>query len=247
MSSIINLAHVKILTSRLYTELMRWSDLKRKPFPINLVNICDQINNLIGFSIMTPIYKIADQDLPSRVIIDVVSPYNTKDNKLNYMIKYDRANNSLIGVNDHDMIILTSDMLYNSIVDLYKTFTDNPKYKVFYKDIHVTTINKQLIIKQNIDDNTLECIKQMHIMKYLIFKRAKELDNSDVLRIKELYNTYCIIDTELQRLWGFEENNRYHRFWVFPKCSCPKMDNEERLGSDQFVFTSSCIVHGSKE
>ena len=50
----------------------------------------------------------------------------------------------------------------------------------------------------------------------------------------------------LQALWKFPEDARFHRFWELPHCACPKVDNEERWGTDWTIRASQCPLHGEE-
>lgn len=52
---------------------------------------------------------------------------------------------------------------------------------------------------------------------------------------------------KLQRLWGFDEDARYHRFFDLPHCNCPVLDNLERLGTDYQIHNQNCPIHGDVE
>ncbi len=50
---------------------------------------------------------------------------------------------------------------------------------------------------------------------------------------------------DLQKNWNFPEDELFHKYWnKFSRCTCPKLDNEERFGFDK-IFLSDCPFHGN--
>lgn len=48
----------------------------------------------------------------------------------------------------------------------------------------------------------------------------------------------------LQFLWGFELTDKMHRYdYRIKGCTCPKMDNDDRVGTDQRVVRGGCPIH----
>ena len=90
------------------------------------------------------------------------------------------------------------------------------------KDLYV--LNKRLFGSQMCWEN-LEAIKDTHQFKMLLYSMIEDTNDPD--EIKSLANDITECEFELQRLWKFTEDLKFHRFWEYPKCSCPKMDNED--------------------
>lgn len=54
---------------------------------------------------------------------------------------------------------------------------------------------------------------------------------------------YC--EYKLQEVWCVKEDKNYHTYWMAPKaCTCPKMDNMDRLGFGR-IISGDCPLHGS--
>lgn len=119
--------------------------------------------------------------------------------------------------------------------------------EVWLGNIHICNLNQILIDDKNLNEETLGQIKQMHIMKHLLFKQAEDLPETNTIALRALATTYQNIEFELQRLWGFESNINYHRFWEFPHCKCPQLDNMDSIGSGMAVYNCSCPIHGTKD
>lgn len=102
-------------------------------------------------------------------------------------------------------------------------------------------ISETLLDKQDAWDR-LEIIKALHMLRLGISQLMKETD--DVSELKKLDKKYTEVEFELQEAWKFPKDARYHRYWNRPKCTCPKMDNEDRYGTGYSVINSECPLHG---
>ena len=55
------------------------------------------------------------------------------------------------------------------------------------------------------------------------------------------------LEFELQRLWGFPQDEEFHRYWLsVGQCYCPHIDNLERLGYGR-IINLGCPVHGTSQ
>lgn len=95
--------------------------------------------------------------------------------------------------------------------------------------------------RQNAWSN-LNKLKILHYQRLEIEHEMSETDDSDELRFLNAF--WQENQFELQETWGFERNTHFHRFWTVPKCTCPKMDNEDNLGSKYSYMSGDCPVHG---
>jgi hypothetical protein len=120
---------------------------------------------------------------------------------------------------------------------------DFEKYRVEFNG-EVTYINHRLINSRNIDDATLELIKERHRERIDIFQRARKTQDKESLTF--LAKAYERVEFQLQQLWGFDQNSNYHRWFELPGCTCPKVDNIDRLGTPYRVYSVDCPVHGGK-
>ena len=91
-------------------------------------------------------------------------------------------------------------------------------------------IKKLLIIYEKIN------ILINHMSKLNPIKNKKELI--------DLYNKWTNYQFTLQDLWKFPRDATFHRDYELPHCTCPKIDNYERLGTIYRVRTEGCIYHG---
>lgn len=104
-------------------------------------------------------------------------------------------------------------------------------------------INKNLLDVQLCWEN-LEAIKSAHTLKLLFYTMIEEETNPVML--KELAKDITEVEFELQRLWKFNVDAKYHRFWDTPKCQCPKLDNEEAYSTGYHITNLSCPLHGNE-
>lgn len=51
----------------------------------------------------------------------------------------------------------------------------------------------------------------------------------------------------LQALWNFTADSNFHSYWFkMPHCTCPYMDNQERIGTGMFIISGDCPLHGNR-
>ncbi len=90
-----------------------------------------------------------------------------------------------------------------------------------------------------------EKLKVVYIDMYKIFEKIENSTN----RI-EMYNLNKDIESlefKMQEIFGFPVTSNYHRWWFeSPKCTCPKMDNTDDLGTGIRHINLDCIIHGTK-
>jgi hypothetical protein len=108
-------------------------------------------------------------------------------------------------------------------------------------------VNPQLIAKMKVSLANLECIKALHLRRYHIFDEMRTLDEESMgykkiarPMLKELTQ----IEFDLQEAWGFPKDSNFHRFWDIPGCTCPTIDNNERIGTGYFIINGGCPLHG---
>jgi hypothetical protein len=116
------------------------------------------------------------------------------------------------------------------------------KYCVVCGD-EVIRINPRLVARQQISDEVLEQIKGTHVQRLHIFQQARETD--DQAQLRQLAKDFEQLEYHQQTLWGFSQDPNFHRWFDFPKCTCPKMDNQDRYGTPYRVISADCPVHGT--
>lgn len=120
----------------------------------------------------------------------------------------------------------------------------NPKkdLTVYYKGLPATKLNADLVKSKKLNDSQVQVLKDLHVERLSIEEQMSATEDSKTL--KELFSFWTQNQRELQAAWRFEPNNSFHRFWEVPKCSCPSIDNLERLGTSFKIVNNSCLVHG---
>lgn len=103
------------------------------------------------------------------------------------------------------------------------------------------TLNPRLIAKQGLDMSQVNHIKALHMSQLALLEN---LENNFVdPRVAGM--EWSNIQFNLQKAWGFNENSNFHRFWELPKCTCPKMDNEDRFPMGPYIHDAACPIHGN--
>jgi hypothetical protein len=119
------------------------------------------------------------------------------------------------------------------------------KYEVHYDGKIVHYINPNLAQQQELTDLQIDQLKDLHIIRMQLYERIDYFLEADPNHIPALLIEYTSGEYEMQRLWGFPEDSNYHRFWDIPACACPKMDNNERVGTEYTVISGGCPLHGT--
>ncbi len=115
------------------------------------------------------------------------------------------------------------------------------KFVVFYDGKPVLKLNEKLIETQKCEEN-LEKIKNLHVERLEIEEEMRK--ETDQIKLIVWNEEYTQIEFELQKAWKFEQDKNFHRFWNRPKCSCPKMDNEDRYPTGNYIVSRECKLHG---
>ena len=102
-------------------------------------------------------------------------------------------------------------------------------------------INTNLVYRQKVSpEDVIRIVNLQNIRKY--FHDFMEiLDNKE--EIKRLDKIVTQIEFQLQKLWGLDQDERMHFWFKRPKCSCPKSDNSDVIGTDIKYINSKCILH----
>ena len=107
-------------------------------------------------------------------------------------------------------------------------------------------INPHLAKKQELDECTIKTIEQLHKDREALLNVARAaVDDESDQRLKTLYSLWLFGERKLQKLWKFEEDDNYIKFWTFPGCTCPNMDNEDNYPYGRYVQNMDCRVHGN--
>lgn len=126
-----------------------------------------------------------------------------------------------------------------SILDKYL----RKHYAVYYKKKLALYLSLYLAEKQNLDIDDLKKIRKIHIKRLKLFDKIESENN--VAKLHKFANDLEKIEYELQDAWKMDANPDFHSWWFMaPKCTCPKLDNEDRIGTCERIINKNCLMHG---
>lgn len=108
---------------------------------------------------------------------------------------------------------------------------------------YMPILNVRLISNQNLNQEEVDKIYKLHRVRNCYITLMEISSSKEDLRY--LSRIIEQIDFQLQRLWKFDEDSSYHRFWEIPKCDCPKMDNMDVYGTGHRCINPNCKIHGN--
>ena len=106
-------------------------------------------------------------------------------------------------------------------------------------------INKKLAEDRGISESDQLIIESLHKQREDLFDESLA---TKMTRDKQLpiFGKWWNLERDLQKLWGFDEEDRFIKFWKFPTCSCPSMDNEDAFPTGYYYVNGDCIIHGNE-
>lgn len=109
-------------------------------------------------------------------------------------------------------------------------------------------LNENLIFEQNLTDEDVTALCQMHDNRIGVFDEMERLDPSDPVQLECLRENAAMltkIEFKLQELWKFPQDSNFHSWWFHvPHCTCPVMDNMDCIGTKFNIMNAACVVHG---
>lgn len=120
------------------------------------------------------------------------------------------------------------------MTELNVTITHNGK--------KVADLNRRLIAQKGFNQEQVDKIIALHQHKLDLFDKIRGTD--DKAALKELGEAVTENEFKLQDAWGFPRDINFHPFWEMPKCTCPKMDNYDAMGTPYHVYRQDCPFHG---
>ena len=117
------------------------------------------------------------------------------------------------------------------------------KNKIKFKPEH---LNQNLVARNNVSYEAQLQLCELYdkLGALLLSSKGELLTRADYDIISE---RVAVLEFELQRLWGFPQDKEFHRYWLnIGSCSCPKMDNMDRLGYGR-IINLGCPVHGTSQ
>ena len=106
-------------------------------------------------------------------------------------------------------------------------------------------INLALVRKQGITDDAAYRIAHLQQARDKIHTAMQMIGETGEKHIlKEFADLLPAIESSLQKLWKFEQNPAYYKFWTVPHCLCSKLDNNDAYPSGHYCISGDCPVHG---
>lgn len=113
---------------------------------------------------------------------------------------------------------------------------------VRYKGKAKYTLNPAFVKQQKITDpETIKELLLTHEDRCRVFEAMEATDDPEELHM--FAEQFENLEYEQQKLWGFEPNRNFHRWWEVPKCKCPSMDNRDNYGTKYRIIAGHCPVH----
>lgn len=100
-------------------------------------------------------------------------------------------------------------------------------------------INKDHPSYKDLTSDDSLSISYLHTVREYI----EVLAERDIVQAIKLYPLWEQVQCTLQRLWGFKEDKSKIRFWKYPGCTCPKVDNEELYETKFSYMNAECPLH----
>lgn len=104
-------------------------------------------------------------------------------------------------------------------------------------------VNEKLAKKQGLTEDDILVIERLHTKREEL---EEQLKSCKPVEIQKLFYLWTENEFELQRVWKFPLDEKYHRSWYLPHCICAKIDNDERYGYGMYV-TKGCPIHNPIE
>src|SRR5574343_366053 len=109
---------------------------------------------------------------------------------------------------------------------------------VIFDGKRMYALNSALVLRQGLDVSELRALKSLHAEKLKYYKLMEETD--DPAKLREYAKEVEFIEFEMQKNWHFEQDSKFHDWYRVPKCTCPKLDNEDRKGTRYSVIDPQC-------
>lgn len=100
--------------------------------------------------------------------------------------------------------------------------------------------NKALADKRGLSEAEKVALDVLYQKMYDVLRRPLFYFNE----YKDAVNYVEAIEVVLQSVWKFDYNPNYQTYrFEFVDCICPKLDNQERVGTGMFIYDEGCPVH----
>lgn len=107
-------------------------------------------------------------------------------------------------------------------------------------------INLELAQRQNLSEDEVFKIEQLHYSRKLLHDAiAQAIAAGNKIVARAIAKALPEIELELQKLWKFEQNVDYYKFWNVPGCSCSKLDSDDNFPYGPYYINNGCNIHGT--
>lgn len=106
-------------------------------------------------------------------------------------------------------------------------------------------LNKMLVDSRGLTEEDVDRLKWLNTALWDL--EATIIDKESLTKEEALEYALSVQDIEfsMQNAWGFDENANMHSRWYDDQnCSCPKLDNQDALGSSLKYYSFECKIHG---
>ncbi len=125
-------------------------------------------------------------------------------------------------------------------------FITNQKQYLSIKDKTGKTIgylDKTLIQKNNLSSFQISMIKELHLQLQLVYETMESTPATDIKSLKKLFALTTSIEYRKQMYYGVVEDRSQHNWFMVPKCTCPKKENQKRQGTPFKIIDKKCPIH----
>lgn len=103
-----------------------------------------------------------------------------------------------------------------------------------------------LVEKQKLNQEDIDFVISLQSHRFFIESQMSKYNIEKKVELLELLDKWQQNEDRLQLAWGFPLDRTMQVWYNIPHCSCPKMDNADRLGTQYQVFSMDCVYHGTK-
>lgn len=109
-------------------------------------------------------------------------------------------------------------------------------------------INLRLAREQNLSVDDILSIERLHAFRDTLHNSLEGLYTTKQRElVYEVGQVLFKVETSLQKLWQFDDNINFYKFWNVPTCVCPKHDNNDAFPYGRYITAGDCWLHADPE
>lgn len=179
--------------------------------------------------------------------------WDLKNDKKNGRYSSSRGNQVRISMNNNSRFKTIDDftgfmeMLADIAEEQLNWLNENDKVLdlVWEHDGKQYQLPSALVEKQGLTQEQVDVVKFFQKKREELNDAIKSIDHETYpTPFKVLVDAWNENEGKLQVAWGFDFDHTMQRWFNIPKCTCPKLDNEERLGTVHRIIVEGCPCHG---